>query len=223
MKTVQYYFKEADVESLIKHYLYKYPIHLHDLDDSLLSVKVTKEKINEKLRLFIHRLSTMKIEKGEDAEILFAHQILDNGIEKEIYSLVRRSDLLKKGEETEVYNYLFVRQEQVVGYYVADTKLTQRNIYGLLVDVMHTVSWFGYEQEYLEKELKQLEEIGNASAEYQDIHNTLDNLREKLGFEKRESDPNADSLKFKAADSVFEYQMYSRKKELKAVYKSIIQ
>lgn len=45
MKTVQECFREVNEESLIRYYLYKYPINLAEIEKEDLTVKAAKEHI----------------------------------------------------------------------------------------------------------------------------------------------------------------------------------
>ena len=80
MKTVQECFREVNEESLIRYYLYKYPISLDEIANEDLTVKAAKELIWDKLRKYIGRLRNIDTEKSKDGEvcILFYHKKMEN-------------------------------------------------------------------------------------------------------------------------------------------------
>lgn len=76
-----------------------------------------------------------------------------------------------------------------MGFLVSDVKYTQKNIQGLLVDVMFEASFFGFEQENLELEKTKLDEsvkeakLGNV--------NPIEDLYDYFGIEKEAQDKTA--------------------------------
>lgn len=93
----------------------------------------------------------MSSENGEEY-ILFAHKMLKEGFEEVTYSLISLQEFLEKGNDMQTYAYKFSRKEEIMGYMVSNAEYTKENIYGLIVDVLCEVSFFGFEQEHLAEE-----------------------------------------------------------------------
>lgn len=223
MKTVQECFREVNEESLIKYYLYKYPINLDEIANEDLTVKAAKELIWDKLRKYIERLRNIDIEKSRDGEdcILFYHKKMENGFSDDTSSLVHLNELIEKEEEADTYDYIFTKHAEILGFYVADTEMTQEHMIPLLTDVMHTASIFGFEQERLQEEVEKLLETAEKTESGNTVYYSLDDIRKKLGLKKEEEDPMEDELRRNVNRASFEYDEYCKKKELRELLKKI--
>lgn len=219
VKSVQEYFIEADVDKLINYYLYVHPVKLDDIADDSKTVSDLKEHVRNVLLKYIERLRNLEIEDSEDGKeyILFAHKMQQNGVEDESYSLVCLQELREKGIEAETYSYIFDRQAKIMGFKVSDAAYTQKNLVGLLADVMHEASFFGIEQQYLEEELQKVEaSIKEVETGTMKTY-TMDEVYEHLGFEREERDGIADELQHAITRATVEYDQYQKKKELQAL------
>ena len=223
MKTVQECFREVNEESLIRYYLYKYPINLNEIANEDLTVKAAKELIWDKLRKYIERLRNIDIEKFRDGEecILFYHKKMEKGFPDDTSSLVYLNELIEKQEEADTYDYIFTKHAEILGFYVADTEMTQEHMIPLLTDVMHTASIFGFEQERLQEEIEKILEAAEKTENGNTVYYSLDDIREKLGLKKEEEDPMEDELRRNVARASFEYDRYCKKRELKALFDKI--
>ena len=223
MKTVQDYFKEADTDKLINYYLYEHPVKVDEISDENKRIIDVKSHVRTVLREYIERLCSMNIETSEDGKeyILFAHKMQRDGVEDDSYSLVCLQELKEKGVEAETYSYIFDRQAKIMGFQVSDTAYTQKNLVGLLADVMHEASFFGMEQQHLDEELQKLEasiqevESGNIKTY------TMEEVWEHLGFEREERDETADELQRAITRATVEYDQYQKKQELRALIRSL--
>ena len=215
MKTVQAYLKEMDREKLINEYLYENPIHLLQIEEETLTIKEVKDRIKRNLRKYIERLCTLPIETSEDGKdyILFAHRVLKDGYHDLESSLVCMQDLMEHGEDVDTYGFMFMKQNEVMGYRISDEEFTQKNIYQVLVQVLYEASFFGFEQEYLEEELQKLDES------FKDIEagNTYsaEEIWAELAIEKEERDDTADELQRKVWEATYAHDLYCKQKELK--------
>ena len=219
VKSVQEYFIEADVDKLINYYLYVHPVKLDDIADDSKTVSDLKEHVRNVLLKYIERLRNLEIEDSEDGKeyILFAHKMQQNGVEDESYSLVCLQELREKGIEAETYSYIFDRQAKIMVFKVSDAAYTQKNLVGLLADVMHEASFFGIEQQYLEEELQKVEaSIKEVETGTMKTY-TMDEVYEHLGFEREERDGIADELQHAITRATVEYDQYQKKKELQAL------
>lgn len=219
MKTIQEYFREADIEELIRYYLYEHPVKIDDISDENRRIVDVKEHIRGLLGGYVERLRSIDIESSEDGKeyILFVHKMQQEGLEDDSYSLVCLQELEKDGVDAQTYSYIFDRQEKIMGFKVAETSYTQKHIVGLLVDVMHEASFFGFEQQHLDEELQKLEdsikEVENGTAKTY----SMDEVWEHLGFEREERDEKADELQGEITKAMVKYDQYQKKKELQAL------
>lgn len=215
MKTVQTYLKEVDRERLINEYLYENPIHLFQITDETLTIKEAKDRIKENLRKYMERLCTLPIEKSKDGKeyILFAHKVLKDGYHDVESSLVCMQDLNEQGEDVDTYGFMFMKQNEVMGYRISEEEFTQKNIYDVLVHVLYEASFFGFEQEHLEEELQKLDE----SLKEVEAGNTysVEELWEELEIEQEEREDTADELQRKVWEATYAHDMYCKRKELK--------
>ena len=219
MKLVQDYLKETDTDLLINQYLYAHPLKLDDLSDEEKSVKEKKKTIREKLRCYVERLRTLEIRTAENGKeyILFAHRVIGDGYGDIEYSLVCKQEVLEKGVDAQTYSYMFDRQDLIMGFMVSDTRFTQKNVLGLLGDVMHEASFFGFEQQHLEEELQKLETSAKEIEEGKAVTYSAEEVWAELGIEKEEKDEKADVLQQAVWQATYEYDQYKKKKEVQAL------
>ena len=231
MKTVQQWLKEADKEQLSNEYFYTYPMKIEDIkeENSELTVKQIKEIRRKKIEKYIDRLINLEVESSNnnDEYILFAYNVFMEDFENVDYALISKKELLFEigfEEEGNCTNYSFMlsNQEEIKGYLVADTKLTQDNIYGLLVYVLYEASWFGYENEDLEEEKQKLEEAAKEVEKGKYSSFTIEKLREELGLPEKEKDEKQEELLHDIIDKIFVFSKYSFKKEARRVKRELI-
>lgn len=223
MKTVKEYLNEIDANRLVSTFLYNYP---SDEVDLLQYKKMTIEdyRNNEEkaLHAFIDRLKNMEPVKPEDDDmhIFFAYRSEGDGDDGIGFGMVIGKDLTEKGTDANTYSCMFTKQEEIVGYYVAENDLTQHNIYDLLAFIMRESSSFGFKQERLEKTIQELEdaidERKNHPESARNAREVFKELREKLGedyYEDEESD-DLKELRYKIVEAQINYRKYSIKEEL---------
>lgn len=217
VKTVQEYLIEIDSEKLINEYLYTHPINLHEVSDDTMTIKKMKELVRKKLQHYIERLQTIKIAPSEEGKeyVLFAHKVLEDGFDEEKYSLVCLQEVMENDTKVESYAYELTRQAEIMGFKISDAEYTQKHIYGLLADVLHEASFFGFEQQHLDEEKRKLEEAIKECEEGNAVSYSMDEFREKWGLEKEEKDEVADKLRQQALESLMKYNRYCKQKELR--------
>lgn len=188
-KTVQEVLRELDTERLIGTYRFHFPIgyeeHLELLD---VTVREIQERVKQGLRQFIERLRTLPVQSPEDGKqgLLFAHRIMKGGSHEKTFELVFIDELLRDGVKCQCYAYEFTEQAVIMGFQVADTPLTQRYIYELVADVMHTASFFGFSQEDPPGEIEKLKQSFDESKtdvpKGMPFKDVLDELGKRYGF-----------------------------------------
>ena len=171
MKTVHQYLNELDSNKIIESYLSLFPIEYESEEYEGLTVKEIREKTEADLKEQIERLKQIAPVLPENGNygILFASRIIQDGTKTETYHLVRINELIQKGSKAETYAFDFNAQNEIMGYLIAETELTQHFIYDLIANVLNEAFFFGYEQEYLNDFLNELDkaiaEIKDGTAE----------------------------------------------------------
>lgn len=224
MKTVQEYFRTLDEDRLISAYLYNNPVTMKEFEKSDASLTAINEKIKSTLHQYIERLRTLPIEKTDFEGVLYVHRIIKDEISSEAFSLINLKELREKGHEATDYGYEFSTQNEIVGFQVADTKLTQCHIYDLMADVMYEASFFGFEQEHLEEEKRKLEEAVKEIDEGKTVpwEEVKAELKAEFGEDLHEEETEEEvALREKVIRASWEYAQYSRRKELDALMAAI--
>jgi hypothetical protein len=213
MRTIQEYLKEADMDRLVAEFFKTHPAEYESEDRMDLSVRQIRENMENHLVEYIHRLQSMEIttDKENEEPILFAHKYLRDGYDDITYSLLYKRELLEKGTEASTYSYILCRHPEVMGYLVSDADLTQKNIYGLMADVLWETSYFGYEEEKLENAIKDMEE---SVAEIKRGEGITVSAEEMFGEDEEETDELEEQLYHRCTDASNDYDDYSRKKEM---------
>lgn len=155
MKTIQDYFKNANRDELIRFYIAENPLQVKSEKD--IFPENAFEKYYNSINKLIEKICNSKIKESDKPMVFLTHHSVDMlGNEDDIYhSLFEIEEVLKSDTPTS-YSFVLTDLEEAIGYYVADTYLTQRNITELLSFFLFEISFFGYEQEYLEEEREEL-------------------------------------------------------------------
>lgn len=223
MRTIQEYLKEIDHEQLINAYLYVYPINFARISNEKLKIKEVKHLVKEKLHEYIQRLQLLEVEASKDGKnyVLFVHKMYKDGYADEAYSLVCLQELLEKGDQAETYAYEFTKQAEIMGFLVSDADYTQKHIEGLLIDVLYEASFFGYEQQDLDKEIRSLEAAIENIKEGKEKFYMFDELQKEINL-KEEKDDMADQLMHQVINAVYEYDQYCKKNEIRVLLESVL-
>ena len=156
MQTVQAAFRQADTEELIDAYLAEYPLRMDDFADEV-TIGEAKAFTRIKLRDYLERLRTLPIKAATEGEHLFyAYHRPKEGIAEPTFALVLLTELRQKGIRAADYTFEFTDQSEIMGYYIADNRLTKHYLTELLVYIMYETSFFGFEQEDLQENLADL-------------------------------------------------------------------
>ena len=108
----------------------------------------------------MERLRSIKIQPPEDGHqgILFVARYIIDSIDENTYELILADELLEDGAQCASYAYEFTPQAEIIGFLVADNPFTQANLNNLMSEVLHEASFFGFQQEALDEEMKKLKE-----------------------------------------------------------------
>lgn len=156
MQTVQAAFRQADTEELIDAYLSEYPLRMDDFADEV-TIGEAKTFTRIKLRDYLERLRNLPIKAATEGEHLFyVYHRPKEGIAEAAFALVLLAELKQKRIRAADYAFEFTDQAEIMGYYIADSRLTKHYLTELLVYIMYEASFFGFEQEDLQENLVDL-------------------------------------------------------------------
>lgn len=217
MKTVQEVLQNANEKELIDNYLATYPSSLDDFDDDV-TVGDARKFARLQLHQFIDKLRNLQIKKSENQGIFFVSRTTEDG-DIVTNNLVFLDDLKKYGLKAYTYAYEFSAQAEIMGWWVADNKLTQYYLVSLLVGIMEEASFFGYQQEGLQKEKDLLEDRAKEVKENKVKTVSFDEVAKKFNFDQE--GPKEKELKDKVLDAQLAYNQYSYEKELTEIIKQL--
>lgn len=155
MRTIQEYFKDANRDELIRFYIAENPLQVKSKKD--IFPENAFEKYYNSINKLIEKICNSKVKSIEKPMVFLTHHFVDIfGDENDVYHSLFEIDEVLKNDTPTSYSFIMTDLEEAIGYFVADTYLTQRNITELLSFFLFEISFFGYEQEYLEEEREEL-------------------------------------------------------------------
>ena len=157
MKTVQETLREMDKKELLRKFFYEHPNKLDSFDDDL-TIAQAKERANKVIGKYIERLETMEVKPNDRQMIFYMYEYLGSYKLDQNRGLCNVADLQEKGVEAPNYGIEYTPQEEIMGYWVADTEMTQYYLNDLIVEIIWDASFFGVKQEKLPEAIKELEE-----------------------------------------------------------------
>ena len=226
MKTIQEVLRELKVDEIEKCYFDEHPIELLSLKGvDAFAIGKYRKKVSSAFQSFVGKLRNMEIvDNSDDPWILFVcKSTCENRLNGHTVELIHLKELMKEKDlsKVETYAYEFTEQKEALGFLVADTKLTQDNIMDVVVDFLYEISFFGYEQKQLAKEIKKLDEAMKEIEEHPERleRDDLDELFEKYGISKEEINPEEDKLRKAYYKAEMEYIQYCRIAEMEKIKK----
>ena len=229
MKTIQLVLKETDHKEIEKAYFYEHPININEMEEHAdKTIGEVMAGVSARFQSFLDRLCNMEVEKGADKQgVLFAYKSSDGFLGGIDVGLIHADELLSAENvaEVSVYAYEFTEQKETLGFLVADNKLTQDNLMDVIVSFLYEVSFFGFEQENLESELKSLDKAINEFDEHpencKECGAALDEIRKKYELPTEEKYPRERELKRKYFEAESKYIEYCKKIELERLKLSL--
>ena len=223
MKTIQEYLKTCDRQSLVNAYVYQhafYPLDMLAAKNNGLKISDRIKRIKKKLNKMIDKLIAIEPVPSDDRYIFLAHHIAESEFGDIAYCLYKESELAGDGFKIS-YGIEFTPFEEAVGFYVADTYLTQHEIEGLLVHFLYEVSWTGYDQEHMKTELDKLKKADEESKKHRDdpdyykpIDEFFREMEKEFGFEFERKDKRQERAWKKLMKAQIEYNNYCQKIEI---------
>ena len=221
MKTVQEVLKELDTEELITAFLERVPITPKVMYESEVSAQELLINVRIQIEQFIDRMRTLPIKKGENTGLLFAFETIKEFYKENAYALVHIEELKEKGLEAESYAYEFTDQEEIAGFLVSDTKRTQKDLIGLMVDVLFEASFFGFKQERLNEEKEELnrriEETKSPDFIGIPAEKAFEDLYKEFGIEKEIETEEEKAIRNIYNKAMIDYNNFLYKKALQEV------
>ena len=226
MKTVQEYIRNADREKLIGEYLHAHPIEFQEIRNKDLTIKEVFEKYREELSRYIDHLCALSVVRKEPSEagILYVFRNLYEASDDLDFGLLEAAELLEAEDLAKVndYSYIFSKQEEIMGYYVADSELTQKHIYELMADVMYEASWLGFNNEHYEEEKQKLEEALKETEDPNRKTYSTDEVFEKYGLDSDRESSDEKELHDKFNKAWWNYKQHSQNKERGIIRKQLL-
>lgn len=208
MLTVQQTLKKVNPNELIESYLMKLlsnPISLLEVpDDVTFGDFMTHKRCNA--LIIIDNLLNAKTAKNSDAILLACHRY-DTDLDDIDYELVERKDISGKDwtEKAQGYCYMAEPFKEIAAYKIANTYLTQRNLIGLLTDVMYEASWFGPNQEGRQQFIDDLDKRMNSKEETKPIKELWKSFEDKYGWTPEKRSPKQKNAERDVNMKVYEY------------------
>ncbi|KRL78260.1 DUF6557 family protein [Ligilactobacillus equi] len=159
MKTVQEHLKQANIDNLINAFYYKYPAKLDDFADDV-TIAQAKKYNYDSMYMFIENLKKTPITPNNDDKtwIFYVYHNINDYMPEPIFNLTPLKELKELGSQAYSYAYEFTPQAEVLGYFIAENKLTTYYLEDLLVEILYEMSFFGLKQEELPVEKTKLDE-----------------------------------------------------------------
>ena len=214
MKTVQEWLRETNAAEIIDTYLVEYPIDFQMLEDKKRTVADVLETAKENLSRLIQYLRTMEADCSEDS-IFYAVHVRENQFPKVRADLSRQDEILEK-ELPEHYAWDFTPWEKVMGFRIADTKLTLDHMETILAQILYGMTFFGSDHETWKQEVTNIEESLRLAEEEAKTGKYVPAVEvfAEFGLPKDEPDEIADALIRKVNLAELEYAQHCRKREV---------
>lgn len=109
------------------------------------------------MKTYIDRLRNLNTRPNKDQMIYYVYEYLHNTSLEQYIAVSPLAELREKGAQSSSYGIEYTKQEEILGYYVADTDLTQYYLLDVMVEILWNASFFGIKQENLEDAKQELE------------------------------------------------------------------
>ena len=232
MKTVHEYLCEIDSEELANQYMADFPPDdLEWLSHKDMLIGEYYDHRKQAIRTFIDKLRSIKPCQSEDGEtkIFIAYRIIEDFCKDVDFSMVYEKELKEDLSNAKFYSYILVPHEEILGYYVANNKLTQHYLHKLLSFLIHEALIIGFEQERREEIIRSLEEAEEQARNHPESVLSMEEvdqmLHEEFGYipdTDKETDEE-EELRGKAGEAQMKYSDFSKKMELEELLRDIQQ
>ena len=216
MKTVHEWIKEIDIDKLADTYFYEYPIEYERYINSEKTVSEIKDAYRKRFYEFTEQLKSIEPKALSDDErgIFFCHKAYGRDMKNPETVLCIESDILKC-DNPQTYSWILTDFDEIMGYYIAETETTIKNINDVLAQIVYEMTFFGYPQEDIEKERFELEKAAKEADEGKTI--PAEKLFAELGVEPQPCDEEDTEMLRKIYSLENEYNQYWLRKEVEKV------
>lgn len=230
MKTVHEYLCEIDSEELANQYMADFPPDdLEWLSHKDMLIGEYYDHRKQAIRTFIDKLRSIKPCQSEDGEtkIFIAYRVIEDFCKDVDFSMVYEKELKEDLSNVKFYSCILVPHEEILGYYVANNKLTQHYLHKLLSFLIHEALIIGFEQERREEIIRLLEEAEEQARNHPESVLSMEEvdqmLHEEFGYipdTDKETDEE-EELRGKAGEAQMKYSDFSKKMELEELLRDI--
>lgn len=218
MKTVQEWLNEIDEEVLADRYFTENPIDFEMLYDQNRTVAEIRRAARERFIEYVRKMRVVPVQLRKEKTAVFYASKGHRDHKRCVIAEMCIMEEVLSSHEPEHYSCMMTDHAEVMGYFIADTPLTQNNIETVLAHILFETSFFGYDQKnsqnvdeilkYSEEEIKE----GRIHTFY-----TLEELEEKMqkrfGFPPRQHDEEAEVLESDILRAEYTYDLFCRRRE----------
>ena len=216
MKTVQEWIRETDTDKLADAFFYEYPIEYERYINFEKTVSEIKDAYRKRFYEFIEQLKSIEPKSlgGDEQGIFFCHKAYGRDMKNHETVLCFKSEILAC-DIPQTYSWILTDFDEIMGYYIAETETTIKNINDVLAQIIYEMTFFGYSQEDIEKERLELEEAAKEAEEGKTI--PAEKLFADLGIETHQHDEEDTELLRKIYNMENEYNQHWLRKEVEKV------
>ncbi len=224
MKTIQQIIKEFNSKDIEKAYFSKWPVELHKIKNDEITISEKKGQITAKFQAFLDDLKNHNIDTKTEAAVLFVTKDIWNETDLIRTELCNIDELLEADDigEVQTCDYEYISWNKALGFFVADTKLTQTYLMDVVLDFLYELSFWGYDElaqinakEELEKSIEEFKNPENCISSIKDLYEDLD-------IEDDEEYPEERKYEEAYIKANSEYVRYCMNQELIKIKKLII-
>lgn len=212
MKNVKYYLETLDKEKLIDGYYDLVKNNIFEVQQTHIKIQDYEKNYKKRISDFLTKLINTEIIKRDNVGIIFAYgeYKMDYFSPSISVGLTYKDELTKKKCKADNFDYEFLSNSIVLGLLVSDAPFTQKHIYDVIIDVLYTISLYGFDEE---DKLKRMEQ---ANKTFESITSKILPYSKELDIEIEDEMEN--QLSEKMLNAVMECNKYLYERELKYLF-----
>ena len=221
MQTLQAVLKAADTAELVAALKRRFPVDLAELPAEL-TVAAAQAHVDQVWRDYLDRLRTLEIQPAADGQtwVLYVYHELKDGMPEPSVNVTPLAELQREGVAAPSYALEWTSQAELLGYYVAENRLTKYYQTDLLVEVLADACFFGLKQEHL------AEEIASLTARTQAPGKTFSEeaVKRELGWDEEAGDtftPQEEKYRAQAEAAAQKISDYSKQAAIDKILQSL--
>lgn len=213
MKTLHQHLLEADWEAIFEHYLQRRKISPCAEKSRALQAKDSLDSRRQIFMRFSEELLNLTPVQNEKMVFLATEEFIDGC--PDICPILISLEDLNTGVTRNI-DWRTTDRDKLMGFLVADTRLTQDNLCDILAQILDKASFFGFSAEEFERSRK---EYNRMIKEFEkDWRRTLtlpdDYVCEHFDLSMTAEDPRAEELLSRVLDTEAEYARHCKEREL---------